>query len=58
MLKELISRMDVPDLRRDLTKLENIRWLNNNLGFRNSQHPNYREAMEKIKLILILNRRK
>ena len=37
--------MDVPVMRRDLNKKENVRWLIRNLPIRNSKHP-------QIKLVL------
>jgi hypothetical protein len=47
--KQLISQrltpMDVPAMRRDLDKPENIAWLVRNLGINNSAHENYTQTM-------------
>jgi hypothetical protein len=39
-LKELLPKMDVPELRQELTD-ENLRWLQRNLGIRNSLHKDF-----------------
>lgn len=44
-LQEILSGMDIPEMRRDTTSDSNIRWLLRNLPFRNAQHPQFREAM-------------
>jgi hypothetical protein len=38
--------MDVPSARKDITQLSNVRWLVRNIPFRNSMHPNFREALD------------
>lgn len=44
-LQEILSDMDIPEMRRDITSDSNVRWLLRNLPFRNAQHPQFREAM-------------
>jgi hypothetical protein len=44
----LPSDMDIPQIRRDTTKPENVRWLLRNLGVRNQNHPRF----ELVSLIL------
>ena len=39
-LTVLLEKMDVPNMRRDVTVASNLRWLQRNLAVRNSQHPN------------------
>jgi len=43
-LDEILSGMDVPAMR-----LEDMGWLNRNLGIRNGKHPNFKRARELIK---------
>ena len=38
--------LDIPDMRRDTSKPENIRWLLRNLGVRNSAHPKFDEIVK------------
>lgn len=47
-LTRLLTPMDIPAMRRDLDKPENIHWLIRNLGINNSSHENYRETMTKL----------
>lgn len=44
-LATLIQDMRIPDIRRDLTKPENIRWLLRNLSIENKFHPNLEDAI-------------
>jgi hypothetical protein len=44
-LVKLLKKMDVPGHRVDRTTAENLRWLYQNLGKRNQNHPNYQQAM-------------
>ena len=37
----LPSDMTIPEIRRDTTKPENVRWLLRNLGIQNQDHPNF-----------------
>jgi hypothetical protein len=43
LLTEILEGMDVPDIRRELTKA-NLRWLGRNLSVRNGEHINYPQA--------------
>jgi len=43
-LRDLTSKMDVPVFRRD-----SVFWLSRNLGVRNSEHPDFEEAIKIIK---------
>ena len=45
----LPSNMDIPKLRRDTTKPENVRWLLRNLGSRNQSHPSFKIAITVLK---------
>ena len=47
-LTRLLTPMDIPAMRRDLDKPENIHWLIRNLGINNSSHEDYRETMTKL----------
>jgi len=51
-LKELIRTMDVPEMRRETSKNENVRWLQRNLMIRNADHENLNKAQELIRSIL------
>jgi len=46
-LTQLIAKMDVPSYR-----TENYSWLVHNLAERNSEHPNFKEAMDLLLEIL------
>ena len=37
----LPSDMTIPEIMRDTTKPENVRWLLRNLGIQNQDHPNF-----------------
>jgi len=43
-LTEVLDTMDIPAMRRDLTKESNIRWLQRNLAIDNNKHPRILEA--------------
>jgi len=43
-LEEILKTMDIPTAR-----LKDTRWLQRNLGIRNSDHPDFKQAMELIK---------
>ena len=47
-LTRLLTPMDIPAMRRDLDKPENIHWLIRNLGINNSSNEDYRETMTKL----------
>ena len=46
-LKSLTKTMDIPTFRQDRPH-----WLSRNMGIRNSEHPNYEEAMEIVKTLV------
>lgn len=41
----LLRDMDIPQMRRDVSKPENVRWLMRNLHIRNLDHPSVFEAL-------------
>jgi hypothetical protein len=43
---EILNEMDVPDIRKDLNKLSNLRWLQRNLLIRNGCQPKAVQALE------------
>tara|TARA_Y100001972_G_scaffold39926_1_gene49393 strand:+ start:1981 stop:2223 length:243 start_codon:yes stop_codon:yes gene_type:complete len=44
----IIEDMDIPEMRKDLNKLGNLRWLQRNLMIRNGNDPRATEAVEMI----------
>ena len=55
MLRRLIEEMELPPARKDLTRFDNLRWLNRNMGVRNYKHPNYFQARRRLNFILSIN---
>ncbi len=47
-LKEILETMEVPDMRRDITKMSNLRWLSRNLAIQNCTNPMFQTAKELI----------
>ena len=47
-LKTLLEMMDVPEMRMNVDKPANLRWLNRNLAVRNSNHPMFETAKDMI----------
>ncbi len=45
---EILNEMDVPETRKDLNKIGNLRWLQRNLLIRNGNHPRAVEVVETI----------
>jgi hypothetical protein len=43
--------MDIPEMRKDIKRLGNLRWLQRNLLIRNRKHPKAAEAIGIIKLL-------
>jgi hypothetical protein len=43
------SDMEVPAMRRDTSKIENVRWLSRNILSRNSLHPEIYRVLQDIK---------
>ena len=54
-LSILLEDMDIPEARKDLTKLANIRWLNRNIAI-NREGPLLERAQDLIRKILKENR--
>ena len=50
-LSALLEDMEIPALRKDLTKISNLRWLNRNIAI-NNDSPTLEKARELIKDIL------
>jgi hypothetical protein len=48
LVLEILNEMDVPDIRKDLNKIGNLRWLQRNLLIRNGNHPRAVEVVEVI----------
>ncbi len=44
-LNDLLSTMDIPDMRRDITDINNVRWLLRNISVRNSKNEQIAEAI-------------
>ena len=51
-LVELLSEMDIPLLRKELTK-SNVRWLLRNIRVNNNNHPRINEAVDMLKNVNI-----
>ena len=51
-LTSLLGEMDVPDMRRDVSKPDNVAWLLRNLRVRNDDHPRIDEAMSMLKALM------
>ena len=56
-LLELLSEMDIPLLRRELTK-SSVRWLLRNVRIRNSDHPKLDEVIDALKILVQPNLKK
>ena len=48
LVLEILNEMDIPDMRKDLNKIGNLRWLQRNLLIRNGNHPRAVEVVETI----------
>jgi hypothetical protein len=46
LVYEILTEMDVPDKRKNLNELANLRWLQRNLLIRNGNHPRAVEVVE------------
>ena len=51
-LRTLLSQLDVPDMRKDTTRIANLRWLNRNLSASNREHPMHDTAKNLLKWLL------
>lgn len=52
MLQELLNRLDVPKMRKDFSKQENLLWLQRNLLINNGANPMAEKALEVVKEML------
>ena len=50
MINKIPEDMDVPAIRRDISKMENIRWMLRNLAIRNGEHPLISETLDALKV--------
>ena len=50
-LAGILEEMDIPEMRKDVKRLSNLRWLQRNLLIRNRKHPKAAEAIGIIKLL-------
>lgn len=48
----VLLEMDIPDVRRDLSRASNLRWLMRNIRVRNGNHPRIVEVLDKLKVLL------
>ena len=48
---KILNEMNVPETRKDLNKLSNLRWLQRNLLIQNGNHPRATEVVETIKVL-------
>ena len=51
-LGTLLEQMDVPEMRRDTSKIANVRWLSRNLRVNNAEHPMFETAIGLVKWLL------
>jgi len=49
-LNDLLSTMDLPDMRRDITDISNVRWLLRNISVRNSKNEQIAEAIAVLRI--------
>ena len=55
-LERVLLEMDIPDMRRDLSRASNLGWLLRNIRVRNGNHPRVVEVLDKLKeLIRVCN---
>ena len=51
-LEGVLLEMDIPDMRRDLSRASNLRWLLRNIRVRNGNHTRVVEVLDKLKVLL------
>jgi hypothetical protein len=51
-LRTLLNQLDVPAMRRDTSKISNVRWLGRNLRINNNSHPMCETAMSLVVWLL------
>lgn len=54
-LRTMLEMMDVPEMRMDVDKQANLRWLNRNLRIRNGDHPLFETAIELVGWLMTFN---
>ena len=54
-MKSVPEDMDVPQMRRDISKVQNVVWLIRNLGINNRTHPKFNETMSMLQNICRAN---
>ncbi len=47
--RELLPEFDIPESRRDVSKITNVRWLLRNIRVKNSNHPRLDDMVEALK---------
>lgn len=52
LVRELLNRLDVPEMRKDLSKKENLLWLQRNLVINNGTNPMTEKVLEVVKIML------
>ena len=52
-LVKILDEMDLPEMRRDLSRVSNLSWLMRNIRVRNGSHPMIREVLDEIKKLFI-----
>ena len=52
-LEKLLWKFDLPEHRKMITTVHNLRWLLRNLGVRNSENPKFDETISLIKKMLV-----
>lgn len=48
-LEKILENMDVPAMRRDVSKQENLKWLLRNLAINNGDHPDIDSILREVK---------
>ena len=51
-IEKLISKMDLPNYRKQVKHNDDARWLKNNLQVRNAKHKNYEAVMQLLNQIV------
>jgi hypothetical protein len=51
-LSTILDDMTIPLMRREVTLIQNLRWLNRNLAVQNSSHPMALSALELIRFLI------
>lgn len=51
-IKKLFANMDLPDWRKEKNTIDNLKWIQKNIGKRNKNHPNYLKVTMAIKSVL------